>query len=125
MGRDLALERAWRGRLQEFEKSGLTVREFCEREGLVGHQLTWWRRELKRRSDDSAPEQRRTTKGRPRKTRPAGRATEMQFMPVQLEPASNGQPRVEIILDQPPRIAVSPGCDTNLLREVIRVLEQR
>ena len=34
MARDLALERAWRERMRRFEKSGLTIREFCEQEGL-------------------------------------------------------------------------------------------
>jgi hypothetical protein len=48
MGRDLALERAWRDRVRRFERSGLTVREFCEQENLAVHQFFWWRRELRR-----------------------------------------------------------------------------
>jgi len=35
MGRDLGLGHAWRGRIQRFEQSGLTTRQFCEQEGLV------------------------------------------------------------------------------------------
>ena len=53
MGRDLALERAWRKRLGDYERSGLTIRQFCEQEGLVAHQFSWWRSELKRRDAKS------------------------------------------------------------------------
>ena len=33
-------------------------------------------------------------------------------------------PSVEIVLDQPPRIRVTRGFDTALLREVLRTVEQ-
>ena len=49
MARDLNLEKSWRERIGRFEQSGLTISQFCEQEGLVSHQLSWWRRELKRR----------------------------------------------------------------------------
>lgn len=54
MGRDLALERAWRGRMWRFERSEPTIREFCEQENLAVHQFSWWRREPKRRKAESA-----------------------------------------------------------------------
>ena len=66
MGRDLALEQAWRKRMGQCEQSGLTIRQFCEQEGLVAHQLSWWRSELKRRKNkpgtnpDGLKEQTRT-----------------------------------------------------------------
>ena len=47
MGRDLALERAWRKRMREQERSGLTIRQFCQQEGLVDHQFSWWRKRAK------------------------------------------------------------------------------
>ncbi len=53
MGRDLALERAWRKRMREYERSGLTIRQLSEQEEVVSHQLSWWRSELKRRDGKS------------------------------------------------------------------------
>ena len=44
MGRDLSLERAWRKRMRQQERSGLTIRQFCQQERLVDHQFSWWRR---------------------------------------------------------------------------------
>ena len=55
MARDLALERAWRKRMRQYDLSGLTIREFCEQQGLVKHQFSWWRAELKRRAAAAKP----------------------------------------------------------------------
>lgn len=127
MGRDLELERAWREQIGRFERSGLTIQQFCDQEGLVGHQLSWWRRELKRRSAESGPRKpkqkpvtQRRKPGRPRKNAEGG-----SFVPVQVQPPNIATSSVEIILDLPPRIAVRAGFDGALLREVIRVLESR
>jgi hypothetical protein len=46
---DLNLERSWRGRLQEFQRSGLSVREYCRSQSIQEHTFFWWRRELTRR----------------------------------------------------------------------------
>jgi hypothetical protein len=48
--RDRGLERAWRRRVKERDASGLTVREFCEAEGLAESAYYFWRRELQRRN---------------------------------------------------------------------------
>lgn len=126
MGRDLKLERTWRERMRQYEQSGLTVRQFCEREGLVAHQFSWWRAELKRRSADPA-----STKKRPRQRMKSARAKKTpqlpkavaSFVPVEVEPSLSTQ-AIEIVLEQPPRIRVTPGFDAEVLREVVRVLEQ-
>jgi hypothetical protein len=44
---------------------------------------------------------------------------------VEVQPSQGRRGSIEIVLDQPPRIAVSSGFDAQLLREVLRVLEQR
>ena len=128
MGRDPALERPWQKRMGEYEQSGLTAREFCKREGLVLHQFSWWRSELKRRALKSSQ-----TK-KPRRQRKASRKKSVRrrkadagpsFVPVTIQSASPSGASVEIVLDQPPRIRVSAGFDAELLREVVRVLEQR
>lgn len=124
MVRDLNLEKAWRERISRFEQSGLTISQFCGQEGLVSHQLSWWRRELKRRGVEAAasatsrPNVSHKSHGGPSK---AGKSAE--FLPIELaEPGQRSS--VEIILDQPPRVAVSAGFDASLLQEVLRVLER-
>jgi len=47
MARDAKKEKFWRGKMAEYEKNGLTVREFCAQEGLREVQFYYWRRELK------------------------------------------------------------------------------
>ena len=125
MARDLALERAWRERMRRFEKSGLTIRQFCEQEGLVAHQFSWWRSQLKRRAAESVPRKRK--RKAPSQATPVARQPDAQiacFVPVQVEPPSSAQPSVEIVLGQPPRIRVTSGFDADLLRQVIHALEQ-
>jgi len=46
---DLGLERSWRQRLRQFERSGLSVRQFCRAEGVEEYTFFWWRRELAKR----------------------------------------------------------------------------
>lgn len=126
MGRDIALERSWRKR--EYERSGLTIRHFCEREGLVAHQFSWWRSELKRRDAKSASldkraSQKKSSRRRKRADPPSASASG-RFVLVDIQPSSRGDAAIEIILDQPPRVRVSSGFDAELLREVVRVLER-
>ena len=117
MARDLALERAWRRRIQGYAHSGLTIQKFCEQEGLVAHQFSWWRSELKRRDAKAKP-----VSNGPQNSKSNGkRAEAARFVPVRIEPSQHAS--IEVVLDQPPRIRVSSGFDAELLREVVRVLE--
>lgn len=128
MGRDVALERAWKGRVREYERSGLTIREFCQREGVVDHQLNWWRRELKRRAAEKRPTLRNGQRESPRRKQPRLKQRSVPpsgFVPVEVEVSGPGHGSVEITLEQPPRIKVSPGCDVALLQDVLRILETR
>lgn len=117
--RDLTLERQWRRRVRKYEKSGLTIREFCEQEDLVDHRLTWWKRELKRR-DGVSSSRMRTKTSKPAKR---VRASMASFIPVHVAP-SRPSSAIEIVFDQPLRIAVAPGFDAQLLTDVLRALEQ-
>ena len=40
--------RHWLAMIQNWERSGLAMREFCARQGVKPGTLSWWRRELKR-----------------------------------------------------------------------------
>jgi transposase-like protein len=48
--RDPQRERSWRRVLADFRASGLGVREYCRRHGLVESAFHYWRRELERRT---------------------------------------------------------------------------
>ncbi len=128
MGRDLALERAWRNRLRRHERSGLTVREFCEREDVAPHQFFWWRRELKQRSGKVPA---RKQGGTSTRAKPAGRRKRQNavaagnFVSIDVTPSRPTKAPIEIVLDHPLRIAVRSGFDAQLLSEVVRVLEAR
>ena len=116
--RNLSLERQWRGRVRKYAKSGLSIREFCERESLVQHQFSWWRSELKRR-DAHQPRRRKSQLAKRRKRQNARGVA--SFVPVHVEPSSP----IEVVLDQRLRIAVAPGFDAQLLADVVHALEQR
>lgn len=129
MGRDLALERAWRKRMREYQRSGLTIREFCEQQGVVAHQFCWWRSELKRRDAkstlmDKRASHKKSARRAKRDDQPSSHASR-RFVPVEIQPSLRSDASIEIILDQPPRLRVSSGFDAELLREVVSVLEQR
>ena len=47
--RDPAREKFWRRTIRDQQRSGLSVRDFCLREGLKDWTFRWWRRELGRR----------------------------------------------------------------------------
>jgi hypothetical protein len=113
--------------MRQYERSGLTIRQFCEQEGIVAHQVSWWRLELKRR-DAKSTSMRASHKKSSRRTRSGNKPlakTSQRFVPVEITPSPRGDASIEIILDQPPRLTVSSGFDAELLREVVRVLEQR
>jgi hypothetical protein len=128
MGRDVSLERVWRKRMRQQERSGLTIRKFCQQEGLVDHQFSWWRSELKRRVGESrGTSQSRTKSANPAERKqavPRSAKTAARFFPVHVEPSLTGSPSVEIVLDQPPRIRITRGFDAELLREVLLAVEQ-
>ena len=123
MRRDLTLERAWRERIERFEQSGLTIREFCQREDLVVHQFSWWRRELKRRTADD--ERSAATRPAQRRKRPQRQDAAAKFVAVQVASTAATKPPIEIVLSRPLRIAVSSGFDPHVLADVIRALEDR
>jgi hypothetical protein len=45
----MELEQRWRERFQEFNRSGLPVREYCRSRALKEHTFFWWRRALAKR----------------------------------------------------------------------------
>jgi hypothetical protein len=117
--------------MRQYERSGLTIRQFCEQEGLVTHQLSWWRSELKRRDAKPSSIDKRGSNQQSAKRTRSGHGPKShiesvrRFVPVEIQPSPRDEASIEIILDHPPRLRVSSGFDAELLREVVGVLEQR
>jgi transposase len=114
--RDTDKQRFWRARVVQWRRSGLSVREFCRREGLSEPLFYSWRRELAQRemSESLAA----GVKG-PAKT--------THFVPVRIvAPRSVGQTTaIEIVLSRGRRVRVRPGFDRDTLQAVLDLLEQR
>ena len=125
--RESAKERQWRRRLARQPRSGLTVREFCQREQVPEHQYYFWLRKLGRQKSPTPQRAKKTGRLGPAKNGSGGKRRQLgKFLPVQLasSPAQAAGP-IEIVVGRPLRIAVSSGFDADLLADVIRALESR
>jgi transposase len=58
MGRKQNRESVWRGRMARFQKSGLTVQEFCRQEGVSTPTFYQWKKRLKERTQPAKRVQR-------------------------------------------------------------------
>jgi transposase len=101
--RDSRKEQQWRRWLHQWQKSGLSVREFCVRHGLAQPNFYAWRREIKHRDGAAAT-----------------------FVPVQVVPEAEPVPagRFEVVLAGGRTLRVAPGFDAATLRELLAVLEE-
>jgi transposase len=114
--RDLSKQRVWQARVAQWRRSGLSVREFCRREGLSEPLFYSWRRELAQREMCASPAAGVARQGR---SRPGA------FVPVHVvAPHPVGQRvAIEIVLPSGRRVRVRPGFDRATLQAVLDVLE--
>jgi hypothetical protein len=103
---DPARERLWRKRLARWKASGLTTREFCDREGVTPTALAHWRKEI------AARDARRAATDKP------------DFVPVRLTVLGIAAP-LDVVLLSGPAVRVPPGFDPAHLRAVVAALEGR
>lgn len=115
----------WERRLERWQRSGLTTREFAAREGLRPSTLAYWRWRLKA---ESKAELRATFAGGaeagPRKRARSSSSSRAEFMAVELVTASARGDEVEIIVDGALRVRVAPGFDEATLRSVVGILRE-
>lgn len=126
--RDPGLERAWRQRVRRQASSGLSVRAFCEQQGLAESAFHFWRQELKRRAAESrdAVISSSPANGQPR------------FVPVIMaEPSEPNLRDAALISSEASPLAIElvhpggivirvPGrCDVAALRVVLDLLDDR
>jgi len=110
---DSGKERRWLDLVQRWRQSRLTVRAFCERRGLSEPSFYGWRRVLRQRGlihEDGSPVEVST---------PA-------FVKVTVDPgAVSATPSaIDLVLPQGRLLRVRPGFDPELLRQLVRLLEE-
>ena len=120
--RDPARERSWRRTIREQQRSGLSVRDYCRREGLKDWTFRWWRQALARRDREAAANTPDDRDGEPTEATPA-------FLPVRLVDLEAAVPRpsppIEVVLPTGPTVRVPSGFDPRTLGQVLAVLEGR
>ena len=106
--RDLKKELYWRDMLAQHRQSGLTIRDFCRKQGLTESLFYAWRREVKHRRPAKGG---RTGKGlRPNSTRPTfGRSPVRPGPSKPVKPRTNGASFVPVKLSN--GLAVSSCLD--------------
>jgi hypothetical protein len=117
-----ARARQMRRILAQWERSGLTLREFGRRRKIPPSTLRWWRHVFRYRNAPTAavPVRRGTPQAHRRGAQGAAAFTELAIVP---SPVS--APAVlEIVLRSGHVVRVPPGCATQRLGEVIGVLER-
>ena len=110
--RDPKLENFWRKAVRRRERSGLTVVEFCQQEGLAPSTYHFWRREIKRRDGTQ-------------KSKPQARAfsSTPSLAPVQVieDRASAG---VEVVAQNGLVVRVPEGATTDHVRRILQLVHQ-
>jgi transposase-like protein len=140
----------WETAIRLWTEGGLSVREFCSREGLAEHAFYSWRRallpenpvpEVKQESSATGGSEAPTDGRRPRRRKqaagPVGKNTStVEFMPVRVvgeevacAHAASVEPAaaipIEIVGASPWRVRILAGFDPTALDAVLTVLERR
>jgi transposase len=121
--RDAEKERSWRRALQDWRRSGLSVREFCDWQALSEASFYAWRRELGKRDREAASR-------RENDSRRNGRAVNApRFLPVHVvaetAPDSEAPGCLELQLPTGVLLRVPAGFDHQTLSDVLAALGVR
>ena len=96
----------WRRLIERWRRSGRSVRDFCEHNGIAIPSFYAWRRRLQQ----DAP--------RPDVSQPSEAVT---FLPVHVQPESSDQ---QLVLANGRCLRIPPRFDANALRALLAVLEE-
>jgi hypothetical protein len=112
----------WAALIEEWHKSGLSLPAFCQRRGLNAGTMQGW---VYKRTHKGAIERARREGGTAE-----GPPATAAFLPVRVigaEPEHEGTGRsgVEIVLGVGWRVVIGAGFDSETLRRVVAVLEDR
>ena len=117
--RDEAKEQYWREKIQAGARSGLSIREFCRRNGLKESQFYAWRRELWRREQEKAGNRKRKV---PNNVTPA----KASFALVNMDENSQelNEAGIELLLRGGRKLRIGKGVDAETLVNVVTALER-
>ena len=110
--RDAEKESQWQDVVERQAESGLSVRAFCEQEGVSENSLYFWRRELPKRMR----RKRQVARGKSETT------PSLDFIPVQV---SGRSASMELVHPLGYQIRIDGRVDPVMLRQLLDVLEQR
>ena len=102
----------WQDLVERQADSGLSVRAFCEQEGVSENSLYFWRRELPKRKR----RKKQVARGRPETT------AAFDFVPVQV---SGRSASMELVHPLGYQIRIDGRVDPVMLRQLLDILEQR
>ena len=136
--RDPAKEKYWRQVLRQWRRSGLTGRDFCAQQGLGEPSFYAWRREIARRNQEQVRATRKTPLGTrlPRGVRvptelavslarrQSPGAAKPSFVKLAIAADTTQPSAIEVIVGPGRRLRVRPGFDVDLLRQLLRLLEE-
>jgi transposase len=101
-------ERFWRTTVRRWRGSGLSVRAYCEQQGLAEPTFYAWRRSITERD-----------------------AAAVRFVPVQVvpepkseTPAAGSAGALELVVGVGRRLRIGPGFDAPTLRRLLALLEE-
>jgi hypothetical protein len=98
-------EQFWRRLIREQERSGSSIKAFCQSQGVSQPSYFAWRKKLALCKRENA---------------------RAEFVPVRVVPNTPAESSgIEIVLDRGRRVRVEPGFDRQLLNDVLTVLEER
>ena len=105
--RDPSKEQRWRQLIGQWQRSGLTIRAFCQCHHVTVPSFYAWRRILRQRDASACPV-----------------TSPVSFLPVHVRPDDRDvPPPLELLLPNGRRLRIPPGYDDTHLRQLIRTLE--
>lgn len=133
--RDLVLERRWRGWVERWGASGLSVREFCRRHGLSEASFHFWKRELPAREAAAAADAMSVPQSppasSPAKTQSPPAPSPPLFVPVTVLPESKPSaagPALTLAVEvrcPSGHVVVLPSCEVSTLASLFAALAPR
>jgi hypothetical protein len=120
--RDPTKERYWRRMLRLWQRSGQSGRDFCATHGLNEPSFYAWRREIARRDQEAAASTNRATRATPPCLPADGPIP--TFVAVTVDTAAPAPASLEVVVAHGRCVRVPPGFDADLLRQLLRVLEE-
>lgn len=129
--RDGSKEQFWRKAISKRQRSGLTIRAYCQREGLAESAYHFWRGEWVKRDRERNPSVLRRRQG----PKAAGEGQLLAtFAAVTVDGIGHevaglspveSLMAIEIVLGENVRVRVGRGVDGPLLDQVLRIVERR